>query len=86
MIVAVIPARYNSSRFPGKPLAKINGKSMIQHVYERVKKSTLLDNVVVATDHKRIIEACKMFNGNVVRTRKKHFNGTSRCLEAIDII
>ena len=79
----VIPARYASSRLPGKPLLDIDGKPMIQHVYER----TLLafDHVLVATDDERIVEAVNSFNGNVVITSKDHNTGTNRCLEAYSI-
>ena len=82
-ILGVIPARYNSSRLPGKPLKLIGKKSMIQHVYEKVTKS--LENVVVATDDDRIIKCVKSFGGNVILTKSSHINGTSRCLEAVDI-
>jgi len=82
-ILAVIPARYDSTRFPGKPLVDIKGKPMIQHVYERVLKSKLVDKVIVATDDKRIFEAVKNFGGKVVMTSKKHESGTDRICEAI---
>ena len=81
--IAIIPARYESKRFIGKPLALILGKPMIQHVYEKVTKS--LENVVVATDDDRIIKCVKSFGGNVILTKSSHINGTSRCLEAVDI-
>lgn len=82
-ILAVIPARYDSTRFPGKPLVNIHGKPMIQHVYERVMKSKLVDKVIVATDDERIFEAVKNFGGKVVMTSKKHVSGTDRICEAI---
>jgi 3-deoxy-manno-octulosonate cytidylyltransferase (CMP-KDO synthetase) len=82
-IIAVIPARYDSTRFPGKPLVDINGKSMIQHVYERVKESKFIDKVIVATDDKRIFEAVKSFEGKVVMTSNEHQSGTDRIREAI---
>lgn len=82
-IVAVIPARYDSTRFPGKPLANINGKPMIQHVYERVKESKLVDKVLVATDDERILNVVKGFDGKAVMTSKKHESGTDRICEAI---
>ena len=82
-IVAVIPARYDSTRFPGKPLANINGKPMIQHVYERMKKSKLIDKVLVATDDERIFDIVKSFDGKVVMTSKKHQSGTDRICESI---
>lgn len=83
MILGIIPARYASSRFPGKPLADIRGKSMIQRVYEQAKKSTLLHEVIVATDDQRISDHVKSFGGNVVITRDDHPSGTDRCFEAL---
>jgi len=82
--LGVIPARYGSTRFPGKPLALIAGKPMIQHVYERVAKSNLTD-VVVATDDIRIIEAVKSFGGKVTMTREDHLNGTCRVAEVAEL-
>ena len=81
-ILGVIPARYNSFRLPGKPLKLIGEKSMIQHVYEKACQS--LQNVVVATDDKRILKCVESFKGNVVLTKNSHQNGTSRCLEALN--
>lgn len=78
--IGIIPARYASTRFPGKPLVDIAGKSMIQRVYEQVIQSNL-DKVIVATDDARIHAAVEGFGGNVVLTGK-HENGTSRCTEA----
>ena len=83
MVVAVIPARYNSKRYPGKLLVEIKGKPIIQHVYESAQKAVFLDDVIIATDHHKIIQSCNAFNGKVFLTSKNHFNGTSRCLEAI---
>ena len=80
-MVAVIPARYGSTRLPGKPLAIIGGKPMIQHVYENASKAKLLDQIIVATDDRRIEEAVKKFGGNVVRTSKDHASGTDRLAE-----
>ena len=77
--VAIIPARYASTRFPAKPLALLGGKPVIQHVYERV--SNILD-AVVATDDERIYDAVKAFGGRVVMTSTEHRTGTDRCLEA----
>lgn len=82
-ILAVIPSRYDSTRFPGKPLAIINGKPMVQHVYERVKESKLIDKVIVATDDERIFNVVKNFDGKVVMTSKKHESGTDRICEVI---
>jgi len=81
LIMGVIPARYKSKRFPGKVLADISGKPMIQHVYERSKKSKLLNDVIVATDDTRIKRAVEKFNGNVVMTSKKHKSGSDRIAE-----
>lgn len=80
-VVAVIPARYASSRFPGKPLAPLNGKPMIQHVYERVRACTLFNEVIVATDDERILNAVKKFNGVCELTSLSHFTGTDRVCE-----
>ena len=82
-IIAIIPSRYDSSRFPGKPLADINGKSMIQRVYEQAQKVQALDKVVVATDDDRIFEHCKAFGANVMMTSVDHTNGTERITEVI---
>ena len=82
--VAIIPSRYASSRFPGKPLADMNGKPMIQRVYEQVRKSVV--DVYVATDDKLIFDAVKSFKGNVVMTSDSHRSGTDRCNEAYNKI
>lgn len=78
--IGIIPARYASTRFPGKPLALIGGKPMIQRVYEQAKKA--LEIVVVATDDERIADCVRNFGGEVVMTRADHKCGTDRCLEA----
>lgn len=78
--IGIIPARYSSSRFPGKPLADMAGKPMIQRVYEQVKLA--LDEVWVATDNTRILEAVEAFGGNAVMTSASHKSGTDRCKEA----
>ena len=82
--VAIIPSRYASSRFPGKPLIDINGKPMIQRVYEQVNKS--ISEVYVATDDERILQAVINFGGNAVMTSTSHRSGTDRCNEAFNII
>lgn len=82
-IIGIIPARFASTRFPAKPLADINGKSMIQRVYEQAKKSSSLSNVVVATDHEQIYNHVKSFGGEVSMTREDHPSGTDRCYEAV---
>ena len=78
--IGIIPARYASTRFPGKPLADMAGKPMIQRVYEQVVGS--VDKVCVATDDERIEAAVRAFGGNVVMTSDQHRSGTDRCFEA----
>ncbi|MFD2970079.1 3-deoxy-manno-octulosonate cytidylyltransferase [Sphingobacterium bambusae] len=85
-IIGIIPARYASSRFPGKPLADIGGKSMIQRVYEQVKGCASLAEVVVATDDQRIEEHVRSFAGNVIMTSTEHESGTDRCAEVVSKI
>ncbi|RVT98062.1 3-deoxy-manno-octulosonate cytidylyltransferase [Mucilaginibacter limnophilus] len=80
-ILGIIPARYASSRFPGKPLVDIGGKSMIQRVYEQAKKCTSLAKVVVATDDERIFNHVTTFGGEAVITGEHHQSGTDRCAE-----
>ena len=82
--MAVIPARYASTRFPGKPLAMLGGKTVIQRVYEQV--STVLDEVYVATDDERIRQAVEAFGGRAVMTRTDHKSGTDRIEEAVEKI
>lgn len=82
-IVCIIPSRYESSRFPGKPLADLCGKPMIQHVYERVAKAQAVPYVAVATDDQRIFDAVKHFGGNAIMTSATHRSGTDRIAEAI---
>ncbi len=79
--VVVIPARYGSTRFPGKPLALIAGRPMIQHVYERACRAQLVDRVMVATDDTRIVEAVHAFGGQAVLTSPTHPSGTDRVAE-----
>ena len=79
--IAVIPARYASSRFPGKPLADINGVSMIERVYNRAKESKNISRVIVATDDERIVDCVKKFGGEVIITDVNHQSGTDRCAE-----
>ncbi len=83
-IVGIIPARYQSTRLPGKPLIQINGKSMIQRVYQQATQSTSLAKVIVATDDDRIFTHVKEFNGEVMMTSPDHINGTERCGEVVD--
>lgn len=82
-VLGIIPSRFQSSRFPGKPLVDLKGKTMIQRVYEGVKKSALIDQVVVATDDDRIFQHVKSFGGKVMMTSENHTTGTDRCGEII---
>ena len=82
-IVCIIPSRYESSRFPGKPLADLCGKPMIQHVYERVAKAKAVPYVAVATDDQRIFDSVKKFGGNAIMTATTHRSGTDRIAEAV---
>ena len=85
-VVAIIPARYHSNRFEGKPLALICGKPMIQHVYERAQEATILSRVVVATDDERIADCVRGFGGEVVMTSPDHVSGTDRLAEAATLL
>ena len=80
-ITAIIPARYASTRFPGKPLADIHGKSMIQRVYERTCQATLVNRVIVATDDERIAANVRAFGGELCMTSAQHETGTDRLAE-----
>jgi 3-deoxy-manno-octulosonate cytidylyltransferase (CMP-KDO synthetase) len=80
-IVVVIPARFGSTRFPGKPLVALAGKPMIQHVYERAKKAQTVHDVVVATDDQRIVDVVQSFGGKARMTRPDHRTGTERIAE-----
>lgn len=82
-IVAVIPARYDSSRFPGKPLTDIAGKSMIQRIYEQVAACPRIDDVLVATDSKEILDAVVSFGAHAVMTSPKCQSGSDRVAEAV---
>ena len=77
-VVVVIPARYASTRLPGKPLVALGGKPMIQHVFERAKQAQTVQRVIVATDDVRIAEAVRAFGGEAVMTRSDHRTGTER--------
>jgi 3-deoxy-manno-octulosonate cytidylyltransferase (CMP-KDO synthetase) len=83
-IIGIIPARYASTRFPGKPLANIAGKTMIQRVYEQTKKCTALTDVIVATDDERIRKAVEAFGGKVCMTASSHPSGTDRCAQVVE--
>ena len=78
--IGIIPARYASTRFPAKPLALLGGKTVIQRVYEQV--ATILDEAIVATDHKEIFNVVEAFGGKAVMTSEAHRSGTDRCCEA----
>jgi len=80
-VLGLIPARYGSTRFPGKPLALLAGKPMVQWVYERVSQAELLNEVIVATDDQRIFDAVKKFGGRAVMTRADHPSGSDRIAE-----
>jgi 3-deoxy-manno-octulosonate cytidylyltransferase (CMP-KDO synthetase) len=80
-VVAIIPARFGSTRLPGKPLAQIGGRPMIQHVYQNAAKAKVLDRVIVATDDRRIEAAVKNFGGEVMMTSPNHASGTDRLAE-----
>lgn len=81
MVLGIIPARYASTRFPGKPLVDIAGKSMIRRVHEQVKACKSIDVVVVATDDERVRDHVEAFGGTVVMTAEDHSSGTDRCAE-----
>jgi 3-deoxy-manno-octulosonate cytidylyltransferase (CMP-KDO synthetase) len=83
-IAGIIPARFASTRFPGKPLAMVAGKPMIQRVYEQSVKAVSLNDVFVATDDSRIEKAVSGFGGSVIMTSEKHKSGTDRCMEAVE--
>ena len=83
-VVCIIPSRYESSRFPGKPLADLVGKPMIQHVYERVLKAGSVSFAAVATDDERIFAAVRAFGGRAVMTSPRHRSGTDRIAEAVE--
>lgn len=82
-VLAVIPARYHSTRFPGKALADLAGRSMIEHVYRRASAATLVHGTIVATDDERIARAVGEFGGAVIMTRADHPSGTDRIAEAV---
>ena len=84
--LGIIPARYASTRFPGKPLAMIQGKPMIRRVYEQAQKATSLSEVYVATDDERIVKAVLDFGGKVKMTSSEHQSGTDRCAEVLDLL
>src|SRR5262245_8195234 len=82
--IAIIPARFNSTRFPGKALVEIDGKTLIEHVYRRVEQASLVERILVATDDRRIAGAVERFGGTAVMTRNDHSCGTDRLAEAAE--
>ncbi len=81
--LAIIPARFHSSRFPGKPLIDLKGQTMIERVYKGAAKAKQIDTLVVATDDQRIYNEVKRFGGNVIMTKSTHQSGTERCAEVL---
>ena len=81
--LVIIPCRYNSSRFPGKSLAKFKGTPLVQRVYEQVKKSSVVDHVIIATDDKRIYDFAKEINADCSYSLKEYENGSERCFDVI---
>jgi len=84
-ILGIIPARFESTRFPGKVLVDINGKSMVQRVYEQASKSTFLEKVIIATESTKVKKHIESFGGEAVLTSDNHTSGTDRCFEALTL-
>lgn len=84
-ILGIIPARFQSTRFPGKVLVDINGMSMVQRVYEQANKSTFLDKVIIATESEKVKKHVEQFGGDAVLTDDNHASGTDRCYEALTL-
>lgn len=82
-IIAIIPARYESTRFPGKVLAKDTGKYLIQHTFEQVRRTKLIERIIIATDSQIVLKACKSFGADCVMTASTHKSGTDRIAEAV---
>src|SRR5262245_10558811 len=80
--IAIIPARFNSTRFPGKPIIDVDGKTLIEHVYRQVERAESISRIVVATDDQRIADTVRGFGGTAVMTRNDHPSGTDRLAEA----
>jgi 3-deoxy-manno-octulosonate cytidylyltransferase (CMP-KDO synthetase) len=85
-VIGVVPARYGSTRFPGKPLVPIAGKPMIEHVYRRASRASLLSQVIVATDDSRIMDAVSSFGGKAMMTSSEHPSGTDRLMEVAETL
>jgi 3-deoxy-manno-octulosonate cytidylyltransferase (CMP-KDO synthetase) len=83
-VIGIIPSRYESTRFPGKPLIDLAGKTMIQRVYEGVSRTQLIDRIIVATDDQRIFSEVESFGGEVMMTSTQHKTGTDRCIEIVN--
>ena len=81
MAIAIIPARYASTRLPGKPLVSLAGKAMIQRVWERTRRAAKISRVLIATDDQRIVDAAAAFGAEAVMTRSEHRSGTERVAE-----
>jgi 3-deoxy-manno-octulosonate cytidylyltransferase (CMP-KDO synthetase) len=84
--IAIIPARFHSTRLPGKPILEIDGKPLIEHVYRRVEEARLVGRIMVATDDRRVADAVERFGGEVVMTRADHESGTDRIAEAAELL
>jgi 3-deoxy-manno-octulosonate cytidylyltransferase (CMP-KDO synthetase) len=82
-ITAFIPARYDSTRFPGKVLAKETGKYLIQHTFEQVRRAKLIERTIIATDSEKVLKACKSFGADCIMTSSTHKSGTDRIAEAV---
>ncbi len=86
MVIIIIPARFSSTRFPGKVIALLKNKPIIQHVYEKAKASNLIEDVFIATDDERVFQCVNNFGGKALMTSKNHPSGTDRIAEAVDIL
>lgn len=86
MVIIIIPARFASTRFPGKVIALLKNKPIIQHVYEKAKASNLIEDVFIATDDERVFQCVNNFGGKALMTSKNHPSGTDRIAEAVDIL
>lgn len=86
MVIIIIPARFASTRFPGKVIALLKNKPIIQHVYEKAKASNLIEDIFIATDDERVFQCVNNFGGKALMTSKNHPSGTDRIAEAVDIL
>ncbi|RLQ87790.1 3-deoxy-manno-octulosonate cytidylyltransferase [Notoacmeibacter ruber] len=85
-VAAIIPCRYGATRFPGKPLADINGKPMMWHVFQRARETQRVNDIYIATDDDRIAQQCEILDMPVIRTRSSHPTGTDRIAEAVRVV